>query len=240
MNMDLHTFVGTEYIQGTTEDIILEVGGSYSLGDFQAYRGEVTEALKKSLFILPGYMSGSDYSGGILAKCNFETFMKLYDKLEGVYKIYGGYNTYGVAIRLDVYENNENVKETIDKLEEYPIIDEEDYSNLEIQWQEEFISSERDFFCRQIDLEDHIPEIETFLEDEETIEGYMWEAIRDLEMDFSYDDTSAWVDLDKVRPYVEDRLIIEHADKLPLFINRPWTCTVTEQMFKDKLTGDVK
>ena len=236
MNKDLHTFVGIEVVQGTCEDIVLEVGGSYSLGDFQAYRGKVTEALRKSLFILPNYLSGSDYSGGSVERSNHNAFLEQYKETEGVYDIYGGFGTYGIAIRLDVYEDNPEIKEAIDELDDYPLFDEEAYSELEMEWQQEFITSELSHFCMQIDLEDYIPEIDKILEDEETIESYIWESIEPLNLEFQNENTGSYLDLDKVKPYVEDRLIIEHAKQLPLFINREWSCEETEEMFKKKLT----
>jgi hypothetical protein len=238
MDKDLHTFVGTELVQGTWEDIVLEVGGSYSLGDFQAYRGEVTEALRKSLFIMPRYMSGSDYSGGSVQCSNHKAFLDKFGKIEGVYDIYGGFGTYGIAIRLDVYEDNLEIKEAIDNLDDYPLFDEEAHSELEMEWQQEFITSELSHFCYQIDLEYYIPEIDEILKDEGTIESYIWESIDPLDLEFQYDNTGSYVDLDKVKPYVEDRLIIEHAKQFPLFINREWSCKETEEMFKKKLTGD--
>lgn len=238
MNKDLHTFIGTELEQGTWKDIVLEVGGSYSLGDFQAYRGEVTEDLSKSLFIMPTYLSGSDYSGGSVECSNHKSFLEQYKETEGVYEVYGGYGTYGIAIRLDVYENNSEIKEAIDKLDDYPLFDEEAHSELEMDWQHEFITAELSHFCLQIDLEDYIPDIDKILEDQDTIESYIWESLDPLGLEFQYEGTGAYLDLDKVKLYVEDRLIIEHAKQLPLFINREWSCNQTEEMFKKKLTGD--
>jgi len=238
MNKELHTFVGTECVQGTWEDIVLEVGGSYSLGDFQAYRGEVTEALRKSLFFMPTYLSGSDYSGGSVERANHRAFLKEYGETDGVYDIYGGFGTYGIAIRLDVYEDIPEIKEAIDKLDDYPLFDEEAHSELEMEWQQEFITSELAHFCLQIDLEDYIPDIDKILEDQDTIESYIWESLEPLELEFQSENTGAYVDLDKVKPYVEDRLIIEHAKQLPLFLNREWSCEQTEEMFKKKLTGE--
>lgn len=239
MDKELHTFVGTECVQGTWEDIVLEVGGSYSLGDFQAYRGEVTEALTKSLFIQPAFLSGSDYSGDLINKSNHRVFLERFGEVEGVYETYGGYGSFGIAIRLDVYNSNEEIKEVIDGLEEYCIIDEEDHSALEYEADQELVTEAAKDLSREIDLEDYIPDIDAILEKTDQLEEYIWNAIRDLQLDFEHEQHHAFIrDEGRIKLYVEDRLIIEHAKQLALFINREWSCDETEEMFKKKITGD--
>jgi hypothetical protein len=237
MDKDLHTFVGTKLIQDTWEDIVLEVGGSYSLGDFQAYRGEVTEALRKSLFIMPKYLLGSDYSGDLVNKSNHRVFLERFGKVEGVYETYGGYGSFGIVIRLDVYNSNEEIKEVIDGLEEYCIIDEEDHSALEYEADQELVTEVAKDLSRDIDLEDYIPDIDIILENTNQLEEYIWNATEDLQLEFEHEQHYAFIrDKGRIKLYVEDRLIIEHAKQLPLFINREWSCKKTKQMYKDKLS----
>lgn len=235
--MDLYKFTGTEMINMVWQDIEIESGSSYYIGNFEQFNGEVTEALRKSLFIQPTLLMGSDYSGGSVNQSNYRVFLDTYGEVEGVYKLWGGYGTYGVVIRLDVYEENTEIKETLDALEDYPLIDEEDHSTLEFEWEQETMTDIVKDLCQEIDLETYIPNCETLLEDTETIERYAWDGINDLNLEWLHENNSAYLrETDKLKTYVEDTLLIKHCKKLPLLINREWSCNETEQMFKDKLS----
>ena len=59
---------------------------------------------KGPVFVLPAYLSGSDYSGGSVTVSNHRLFIEEFGELEGVHNVYGGYGSYGVAIRLDVWQ----------------------------------------------------------------------------------------------------------------------------------------
>jgi hypothetical protein len=235
--MDLYAFVGTELVNGAWQDRVLEVGGSYFIGDFEAYNGEVTEALRKSLFIQPNLFAGSDYSGGSIERSNHKAFLELYGEVEGVYDIYGGMGTYGVAIRLDVSEDNTEIKELLDSLKNYCLIDEEAHSKMEHEWDCEALKDIVSDLCRNIDLEAYIPDYETLLENEEKIEEYAWDAVRELNLNFVHENNSAYLDYEELKPYVEDILLIEHCTKLPLLINREWACEDNRQKYIDKCSN---
>lgn len=237
--MDLYKFTGMERTSEGWQDTILETGCSYSCGDFQAYHGEVTEALSKSLFLQPSFLGGSDYSGTLLHVSNHRVFMKRFGKVEGVYEINGGYGTFGVAIRLDVYNSNKEIKEVLDDLDGYPVIDEEDQSELESDADQEYVSNAAKDFVRDQTLESYIPDIDTILEDTDNLEGLIWEATRDLRLEFEHEQHYSFIRNGgkEIQLYVEDRLLIEHCKKLPLLINRNWACDQNEQLYKDKLIG---
>jgi len=236
--MYLYKFTGMQNVGGTWEETPLETGCSYSIADFERYNGEVTKALQKSLFIQPELLAGSDYSGGVLQKSNNKSFLEQFGDVEGVYELWGGMGTYGVAVRLDVYENNKEIKGTLDSLDDYPVIDEEAYSELEHEWDCEEMSDVVSNLCSNIDLGTYIPDYEDLLEDTEKIEQYAWDAVNDLNLEFLHENNSSYIDYRKVQPYVEDMLLINNCNikKLPLLINRKWACSETEQMFKDKMS----
>jgi hypothetical protein len=247
--MDLFIFDKSDYVNGTWQDASLKTGSRYSIGDFKHFKGEVTEALYKSLIIQPPQLSGSDYSGGIAEQSNHRTFLKQFKDVDGVYDLYGGYGTYGIAIRLDTYTTNEEIKEVIDGLEGYALISEDDYSELEHDYEQQYVTQFSTELTNELndpnaDICPMIPDINIDFENdiEELVGNLIWDAIHNLDMHFEYETTSAYIkDPDhKVRKYLEDRLLIDHYKKIPLLINREWVCEQTEQLFKAKLTGGSK
>jgi hypothetical protein len=236
--MKYKTFEGREYVSGAWQDTFLETGCSYSLGDFQDYRGEVTEALSKSLFIIPKLLSGSDYSGGMVERSNFRVFLKEHKEVDGVYELFGGYGTFGIAVRLDVYNSNNDIKEALDALDNYPVINDEDLSEMESEADQELVTDTAKDLPREIDLDKYIPDIDTILEDTDMIEELIWSAVRDLNLNFEHENNSSFIhDEGKIQRYVEDSLLINNCTKLPLLINREWVSETLEQEFKDKLSG---
>lgn len=236
MNTAYYTFEGIQIIKGIWKPVTLENGNSYSYGDFQEYRGEVTEALKKSLFIIPKWFIGSDHSGGALEKSNHRSFLRIFGKVNGVYELYGGFNTYAIAIRVDVAESNPEIKSTLEELENYPLVDEEDHSELEFEWQCEAMLNILDDIIRAIDLEEYIPDIETILEDKEALEHIAWDGSNTLNLEWISETTSSFLKgTNALQSYIEDRLLIDHCKDLPLLINRNWSCNEIKEAFMNKL-----
>jgi hypothetical protein len=242
--LKLSTFHGTEKIDGVWQPQVLEVGGTYSYGDFSEFKGQVTEDLKKSLYHLPSLLEGSDYSGGAVELSNHRSFLKDFKEVDGVYNLEGGFGTYSVAIRLDVLESHAEIKKAIKSLADYPLLDDEDYHALQNGWEQEAMADNLWQIGMNIsNLDTYIPEfkilLETLLDDTSSIEEFAWDGINELSLDWSYENTSAYMDYERVLPYVEDRLLIKYGkvDTLPLLINREWSCTETKEMFENKLKG---
>lgn len=112
-------------------------------GDFD--RLEKYESPEPTDFYLPELLSGSDYSGGSVTVSNHRVFLEQFGKVDGVYEVYGGYSTYAVAIRLDAI--NEEMLDIFKALEDYPLIDEDDLSRVELEAEDEAWDSwvEHDF-----------------------------------------------------------------------------------------------
>lgn len=248
--MDLFIFDKSEYNNGTWTDLNLEKGSRYSIGDFKHYQGEVTEALHKSLVIQPPQLSGSDYSGGITERSNHRTFLRQFKDVDGVYDLYGGYGTYGIAIRLDVYTTNDDIKEVIDALQDYCLVSEDDYSELESEYEHEYVNNlvtelTNIFSDPELtNINRMIPDLSIDYDKDigEYIENHIWDAINALNLHFDHENNSAYIkDPDeKIKQYLEDLLLIEYYKKQPLLINRKWICPYTEQLFKSKLMGETK
>jgi hypothetical protein len=232
--MTLYNYESNDYINGEWIPTILKTGGCYSYGDFRKYEGEVTEALKKSLYILPELLTGSDYSGGSVERANHKVFLERFKEIEGVYSLSGGMGTFAIAVRMNIMEDNPEIKEVLDALESYASIDDEAVSEIESEWETEAMKDIVHSLCNHISLEDYIPDFEP---NSDIIANLAWESINELNLHWYHENTSAYLDYKEVQPYIEDMLLIEHCMDLPLLINREWSCKNTENKYREKLQG---
>lgn len=79
----------------------------------------------------------SNYSGSTVEHSNCDVFLKRFGAIVGVHEMYGGHSSRGILIEYQLYENNEDIKEAIDSLFKYPVLDEDDLTNLEAQLEDE-------------------------------------------------------------------------------------------------------
>jgi hypothetical protein len=87
-------------------------------------------------FYMPELMTGSDYcSSGSVEVSNHRVFLERYGKLPNVYDVYGGYGTFAVVIRLDSI--TEEMQEDFKALADYPLLDEDDHSQVEMEAEDE-------------------------------------------------------------------------------------------------------
>lgn len=88
-------------------------------------------------YYLPGLLSGSDYSGTTVELSNFRCFKDQYKDQLGIsiWTLFGGYSTFGIAI--DWEKATDEMKETLQALDDYPVIDEGAMSQLECEQQDE-------------------------------------------------------------------------------------------------------
>lgn len=112
-----------------------------------------------SLYYVPELLSGSDYSGCSVTLANYREFLAKYGKFPGVFSLVGGYGTYAVAIRADVICGKltgarADILETLRKLENYPCIDDESVSRVEMEAEHECWGS---YGAR--DFADHVGEL---------------------------------------------------------------------------------
>lgn len=141
-------------------------------GYWNSRRPEVADI--DELYFCPNWISGSDYSGGVLTRSNFDYFLEEFNEVEGVETRYGGYASYWICIRVDLVFTHEGIREMLESLEGYPILDDTAYSEAQIEAQEEaWISWVRHEFVSQLertldieieepDDEEDIPEGERF------------------------------------------------------------------------------
>lgn len=88
------------------------------------------------------YATGSDYNGGSVNESNYKELCAMLEEAhpedsEPVVwaRTSGGHGTYGIAVRYG--DLDEDIRETLDGLEDYPIINDESHSELEMEQQNE-------------------------------------------------------------------------------------------------------
>jgi hypothetical protein len=150
-------------------------------------------------FLMPNFLSGSDYcSSGSVEVSNHRVFLERYKDSPNTYDVYGDYGTFAVAIRLDSV--TDDMMEDLKALEDYPILDEDDHSKVEMDAENEaWASWGRHDFTRELE--------KIFPASEDTIDAMAEEKIDELfyslmERTNTYwqheSGNSAYVDLDRV------------------------------------------
>lgn len=86
-------------------------------------------------FYVP-YASGSDYSGSLVERSNYNVFTETYGDNEWVFSAYGGFGTYAAVVGLTGLltcdeDTADEVLNVLEGLENYPLINDEVLSNLE-------------------------------------------------------------------------------------------------------------
>ena len=102
------------------------------------------------------YTTGSDYCGSTLERSNYREFLEAFP-VDYVKETSGGFSTYGIALDVrallaDETEMAESILETMEALEDYPVINEEGMSILEMELSEEgWKDWARDDFRRELE-----------------------------------------------------------------------------------------
>lgn len=111
-----------------------EPEGSLHLGHFDRHTKGPYEPTD---FFLPDLLEGSDYSGGSYTLANKKVFLDNYGEIPGVHEVYGSHGTYGVAIKLATLADSTEIQETLAGLTDYPVINDEAVSEVEMEAENE-------------------------------------------------------------------------------------------------------
>jgi len=96
--------------------------------------GDIREiGARIATYVVPNYLSGSDYSGCSVERSNFRIVLE--EHSETVVELFGGHGTYGIAIPLESFPSD--LLDTIVGLDDYPAIDEGDMSMYEVDSSDE-------------------------------------------------------------------------------------------------------
>lgn len=171
------------------------------IGYSQGYRSKLEDG-----WYQVEYATGSDYSGGSVNESNYQVLGEMLEEhhpedSEPVVwaRTSGGHGTYGIVVRYGDLE--EDVREAIDALEDYPLMDEEHHSNLELEQQGEAWENwgERDFIgecAKQLGIDRG--------DLEEAVEGLNWLDVFELAREKAnvyWEDQNGegqWIDMERV------------------------------------------
>lgn len=170
----LSTYYHMNYLGGSKwEDIVIAPLDSNSISTSHM-NGLATYHVVQwtDILDLHKYFGSGDYVGTSVQRSNREVFLKKYGELEGVYEVYGDYSYNSLAIRLD--KITPEMVEDFEGLEEYPVLDDEHHSNLEMEmevddWQ---CYGEREFKDRLRKFSDAMDDAMDSIEDGLLLELY--------------------------------------------------------------------
>jgi hypothetical protein len=166
---------------------------------------EKTDEKLPTDFVEIPYTTGSDYSGGSVTVSNYRSIWDDFkDRIPGLYQIYGGHGTYGLVVRRGVLSSDDEacqeLREVIEKLEDYCIYNEDDSSIVEMEAEQEAWESwAKSDYRRALEKAEIIPE-----DSDETInDDMLWETLRlvmDRENVYWINETgnSAYVDIERI------------------------------------------
>lgn len=130
-------------------DHVVDLYNDDELEDVRRY-GQWRDA-KDGRYLLPALLSGSDYSGSIVERANYQKFADEFTSGNNEWWIYtpGGHGTFGILIDMQGVPDDvsTDVAEFLNGLHDYPLADEELHSEMEAEAQEEAWRNwaERDF-----------------------------------------------------------------------------------------------
>ena len=89
-------------------------------------------------YVLPNYVSGSDYSGNLVERSNYDVFRETFADHQGTewWETPGGHGTFGILVRVDADTRVPEMGEFFDALSNYPVADESAHSELEMESQQ--------------------------------------------------------------------------------------------------------
>lgn len=164
------TYTATEYESGNWKTLV-EIDQNDSIVSYGDLKKDTN-----GLYIELPYGTYSDYSGSTVERANCTEFLNLYREFPEVWEIIGGYGTTGVCISYDLYESNEEIQYLINGLFDYPLINDESLSELEMQLDEESFDS-----WVKYDLANALTKTQIEY-DESTLESKFWQVVRYAEI----------------------------------------------------------
>jgi len=148
---------------------------------------DLKETLKEvDIFLISKYMQFGDYDNSCMVeRSNYKLFLEEYKEEKGIFRIYGGYGSSGIAISirylLDLANEDkaDEIIELLNNLNEYPVIDDEDMSNMEY---DAFLESLDSFAIRECnDLLANQYLIEVYDYDQDKLKEVLLKSDRNLD-----------------------------------------------------------
>jgi len=107
--------------------------------------------------LVPDLLKGSDYSGSMVERSNYNVFLEKFSSVDGVISLGGGYRTYAIALTLKALRNEEI--QAVTALRDCPLMDEDNHTEMEWgayvkQWAEHGATDFRHSLNEHLKLED--------------------------------------------------------------------------------------
>jgi hypothetical protein len=193
--------------------------GSLGLSPEEAVSKIASRKLWQSMSLLwvPDYCQAGDYGGAIHYLSNARVLLKEHGGSPECRELYGSYGSSGIVV--DPRYLSEELLESLQSLESYPVLDEEDSSSLELELQSEAWESHlsRDFLRA---LERSLSELLSYEEDgderaeqlaeslsEEQLYSLMENAREELNLYWSSEHNSMWIDVDPLAERAAEELL---------------------------------
>jgi hypothetical protein len=134
---------------------------------------DLKDTLKEvDIFLIPKYMQYGDYDNSCMVeRSNYKLFLEDYKEEKGIFCIYGGYGSSGIAISirylLDLVNEDkaDEIIELLNGLNNYPCIDDGDMSNMEYELFLESLDSYAIKDCSSLLANQFLLEVYDFNED---------------------------------------------------------------------------
>jgi len=144
------------------------------------------EIQNRDIFLISKYMQYGDYDNSCMVeRSNYKLFLEEYKEEKGIFTIHGGYGSSGIAISVrylldPVNEDKaDEIIELLNNLNKYPVIDDEDISNMEY---DAFLESLDSFAIRECnDLLANQYLIEVYDYDQDKLKEVLLKSDRNLD-----------------------------------------------------------
>lgn len=172
------------------------------------YLGDMTQHGKGRLHEVP-HSSGSDYSGDSVTVANYNFLMKEFADCLGksVWTYYGHYGTYGIVYDPKLMKENDRkrMREFVHSLEQYPVLDEDEWARVEEQAIQDAWESWVEYDTKRR-LEEFFDDgwVITGLENPETLKGFFFHMVEKT--------NSEWINKTGNSAYIDIELVLQSYD----------------------------
>lgn len=179
---------------------------------YGSYRNlENYECVSINDFYYNKYFTSSDYYGSFVELSNRQFFIENFENTEGIIPTYGGHGTKSLVIKISSI--NEDIVDSLNSLENYPVLDE----NLMSEMEEDEKTNSWSYF--DYDFKRKIEEAFDFSFDEfdhiiDFAKDLYWECIYLTEEEFQMENLTAYIDIEHMITKIDENEFYELVEKL--------------------------
>ena len=156
------------------EDINYPISKEISFGNLNeiSLKSTLDNTPIDEIFLMSNYMQYGDYDNScMIERSNVKLFLESFGQLPFIFKVWGGYGSTGIAIALKGLMDPLNeekaleIIETLNNLNDYPVIDDEDMSNMEYECFLESLDSFEIRDCNKLLATQYLVNVDDYDED---------------------------------------------------------------------------